>query len=142
VKHYDEAFDWNLVNLSVNTTLRDFGEVAQKACEDELKQLFREKKALVPVKWESLNPKQKKQIVKTHMFLKEKFEDGSFVKLKARLVAGGRTQDRSFYSHYSSPTAKMRSVTTYLKLAAVKKWDCMKVDISGAFLCAKIDEHK
>ncbi len=93
MKHYDEAFDWNLVNLSVNTTLRDFGEVAQKACEDELKQLFREKKALVPVKWESLNPKQKKQIVKTHMFLKEKFEDGSFVKLKAGLVADGRTQD-------------------------------------------------
>jgi hypothetical protein len=71
------------MNLSVNTALRDFGEVADKACEDELKQLFREKRALVPVKWETLNDKQRRQIVKSHMFLKEKFEDGSFVKLKA-----------------------------------------------------------
>jgi hypothetical protein len=29
-----------------------------------------------------------------------------------------------------------------LKLALVKKWDCMKVGISGAFLCAKIDKRK
>ena len=76
------------------------------------------------------------------MFLKEKFEDESFVKLKARLVADSQTQDRSLYSDYSSPTAKTRLVITCLKLAAVKNWDCMKVDMGGAFLCAKIDEHE
>jgi hypothetical protein len=106
VRRYDESYEWNLMNLSVNTALRDFGEVADKACEDELKQLFREKKALVPVKWETLNDKQKRQIVKSHMFLKQKFKDGSFVKLKARLVADGRTQDRSLFSDYSLPTTK------------------------------------
>lgn len=129
------------MNLSVNTALRDFGEVAEKACKDELKQLFREKKALVPVKWDTLNDKQKRQIVKSHMFLKETFEDGSFVKLKAHLVADG-TQDHLLNSDYSSPTTKTCSVITCLELAAVKNWDCIKVDIGGAFLCAKIDEHE
>jgi hypothetical protein len=76
------------------------------------------------------------------MFLKEKFEDGTFIKLKARLVADGRTQDRTLYSDYWSPTAKTRSVMTCLKLAAVKGWKCAKVDISGAFLCAKLDENE
>jgi hypothetical protein len=83
---------------------------------------------------------QLKKVVRSHMFLKEKFEDGTFVKLKARLVADGRTQDRTLYSDYLLPTAKTRSVMTCLKLAAVKDWKCMKVDISGAFLCAKIDK--
>lgn len=96
----------------------------------------------MPVRWDMLTMKQRKQIVKSCMFLKEKFEDGSFAKLKARLVADGRTQDRSLYSDYSSPTAKTRSVITCLKLAAVKKWECMKVDIGGAFLCAKINENE
>jgi hypothetical protein len=40
------------------------------------------------------------------------------------------------------PTAKTRSVITCLKIGAVKHWDCKKVDIGGAFLCAKIDEHE
>jgi hypothetical protein len=37
------------MNLSVNTALRDFGEMANKACEAELVQLFIEKRTLVPV---------------------------------------------------------------------------------------------
>jgi superfamily II helicase len=28
VKRYDESYEWNLMNLSVNTALRDFGKVA------------------------------------------------------------------------------------------------------------------
>jgi hypothetical protein len=37
VRRYDESYDWNLMNLSVNTALQDFGEVADKSCKDELK---------------------------------------------------------------------------------------------------------
>jgi hypothetical protein len=29
-----------------------------------------------------------------------------------------------------------------LKLAAVKGWDMLKVDVSGAFLCATIDQNE
>jgi hypothetical protein len=76
------------------------------------------------------------------MFLKEKYEDGSFVKMKARLVADGRMQDRTVYTDYWSPTAKTRSIMTCLKLAALKDWDMLKLDVSCAFLCAPINDEE
>jgi hypothetical protein len=140
VKRYDEDYNWNLMNLSVGATIRNFGNDARNACKDELLQLFKERKALVPVKWESLTQAQKGKVLRSHMFLREKYEDGIFVKLKGRIVADGRMQDRSIYTDYSSPTAKTRSVMTLLKLAAVMGWNLLKVDVGGAFLCASIDE--
>ena len=111
IKRYDKDFQWKMMNLSVNTALRDFGDVADKACESELVQLFMEKKALVPMKWEDLTDDQKEKIVRSHLFLKEKFEAGEFVKLKAHLVPDGHTQDLTLYQDFSSPTARMRSVS-------------------------------
>jgi hypothetical protein len=46
VKKRDDAYHWNLMNLSVNAALESFGEVASDACRDELVQLFVDKKAL------------------------------------------------------------------------------------------------
>jgi hypothetical protein len=76
------------------------------------------------------------------MFLREKYQDGKFVKLKGRIVADCRMQDRTIYTNYSSPTAKTRSVMTCLKLAAAMEWDLLKVDVGGAFLCAPIDKNE
>jgi hypothetical protein len=63
--------------------------------------------------------------------LKEKFEDGRFVKMKAHLIADGRMQHRTVNTDFSSPTAKKRSVMTCIKLVALKKWEMLKVDIGG-----------
>jgi len=82
VQRYDQNYEWNLMNLSVGAAIRNFGDAARSACKAELLQLFREKGALVPVAWESLTEEQKKKAVRSHMFLKEKYEDGKFVKLK------------------------------------------------------------
>ena len=79
--------------------------------------------------WDSLTPELRKKVVRLHMFLREKYEVGKFVKLKGCIVADGRMQDRSVYTDYSSPTAKTRSVMTCLKLAAVRSWDLLKVDV-------------
>jgi len=97
-----------------------FGDVALNACKEDLLQLFVEKGALTPVKWEDLNDEQRKNAVRLHMFLKEKHEDGKFIKMKARLVEDGRMQDREVYNDYSSPTAKTRSVMTF-KISGCKK---------------------
>jgi hypothetical protein len=97
-----------------------FGAVASGACKSELLQLFKEKKALAPVYWDKLSDKQKRRAVRFHMFLKEEFEDGKFVKMKAFLVADGRMQDRTVYTDFCSPTAKTHLVMTCLTLAAVK----------------------
>ena len=97
---------------------------------------------IIPVKWESLNEEQRKKAVRSHMFLREKYEDGSFVKMKARLVADGQMQDRTVYSDYASPTAKTKSVMTCLKLAAVNNWDMLKLNVGRAFLCANMDDSE
>lgn len=94
------------------------------------------------MKWETLSKVEKKKAVHLHMFLKEKFKDGKFVKMQVRLVADGKMQDRTIYTDFSSPTAKMSSVMTCLKLAAVEKWDLLKLAVSGAFLCADMGEDE
>jgi hypothetical protein len=108
----------------------------------ELLQLFREKRALTSVWKEDLTEDQRKNIIQSHMFLTEKYEDGKFIKMKGRVVADGRMQDRTVYTNYSAPTAKTRFVMTCLKLVAVKGWDLLKLDVGGAFLCAPIGEDK
>jgi hypothetical protein len=140
VKRLDDSYEWNLMNLSLGAAIRNFGDKARDACKAKLLQLFEEKKALRPVRWVDLTQEQKELVIRSHMFLKEKYEDGKFVKMKGRVVADGRMQDRTIYTDYSSPTAKTRSVMTCLKLAAVKGWDLLKLDIAGAFLCAPIDD--
>jgi hypothetical protein len=120
VRRLDESYEWNLMNLSLGAAIRNFGDKARDACKAELAQLFLEKKALTPVRWVDLTAVQEVSVIWSHMFLKEKYEDSKFVKLKGRVVADGRMQDRTVYSDYSSPTAKTRSVMTCLKLAAVK----------------------
>jgi len=142
VRRLDESYEWNLMNLSLGAAIRNFGDAARDACKAELQQLFEEKKALRPVRWCDLTAEQKASVIRSHMFLKEKYEDGKFVKMKGRVVADGRMQDRTVYSDYSSPTVKTKSVMTCLKLAAVKNWDLLKLDIGGAFLCAPIDKEQ
>ena len=75
------------------------------------------------------------------MFLRDKFDaKGAFEKMKGRMVADGRTQDRTIYNNNASPTVSLKSVFSCLKIAAIEDRKMMKVDISGAFLTADIDE--
>lgn len=71
------------------------------------------------------------------MFLKQKnIPDGSFIKLKARLVTGGDHQDKSLYEDLSSPTVSTSAVFTLLTVAAHEERRVAVVDISGAYLNA------
>ena len=71
------------------------------------------------------------------MFLKQKNNpDGSFLKLKARLVAGGDQQDKSLYEDLSSTTVSTSAVFTLLAIAAHERRRVAVVDISGANLNA------
>ncbi len=139
-KTLSEDYVWNFMNLSVKSGLKTYGGMAEKAREADLKQLFVDKKALIPVSWEDLSKEQRRRVIRSHMFLTKKYNDGVFEKLKSRIVADGRTQDRSIYTDHSSPTVKTSSVMTCLKLAATKGWKFMKNDVGEAFLCANIDD--
>ena len=131
------------MNMSLKRSLNERGKAALTAGKGEMELLFKTKQALVPQKWEDMTKQQKKNIVRSHLLFKDKFDAmGEFDKLKARLVGDGRTQDRTIYQDTYSPTAAVRSLMTILKIAAIEERKMMKIDVTGAYLCAPIDDTK
>ena len=83
----------------------------------------------------SLTESQLKRIIRSSMFLKEKYKaDGEFEKLKARLVAGGHMQDRSDMGDVSSPVVNTTSINILAAVAAKERRHVVCVDIGSAFL--------
>jgi hypothetical protein len=77
------------------------------------------KNVWTPVDVRRLTPEQRGRIIRSSMFLKEKFlATGEFEKLKARLVAGGDQQDKNLYDDLSAPTVSTSAVFTVLSIAA------------------------
>ena len=73
------------------------------------------------------------------MFIRSKYNpDGTFNKLKARLVAGGDQQDKSIYNDLSSPTVSTSSVFDVMAIAAHEGRKTAVVDVGGAFLNARM----
>ena len=103
---------------------------------DELRQM-KTKKVWHGVKRKDLSIQQNKAIIRSSMFLKDKYlASGTFEKFKARLVAGGNQQDKSLYDNLSSPTAALTSVFTTASVAAHEGRQRVVIDIGGAFLNA------
>lgn len=126
-------------HTSLRKALRENGAASHKAIKSELSQLFKHKSALIPLRRESLTQAQLDRVIRSSMFLKTKFDaTGAFEKVKARLVADGRMQDRSLYPDSSSPTVSMSSIATCLTIAAKEGAHAMKIDIGGAYLNANM----
>jgi hypothetical protein len=100
-----------------------------KAIKIELKMLFEELKALRPIRRVAIKAGMK--ILRSHMFLVEKYlADGTFGKIKARLVADGRDQDPSMYPNKASPTVAIHSVFTALGIMMSRPWlIVVKIDV-------------
>jgi hypothetical protein len=85
-----------LTQLTVRKGLEKHGANAKEAIRLEFEQLFKKKKVFKPMKRSSLSAIQRKKIIRSSMFLKEKYDGlGNFEKLKGRLVADGRMQDKA-----------------------------------------------
>jgi hypothetical protein len=105
-----------------------------KAINLELKMSFEDLRALRVVRRASIKAGTK--ILHSHMFVVEKYlADGSFDKMKARLVADGRDQESSLYPDKASPMVAIHSVFAVLGVMASKKWlTVAKIDVKGAFI--------
>jgi hypothetical protein len=104
----------------------------------ELKQMI-EKKVRKAVHRRTLTAAVNGAVIRSSMFLKEKFLlSGEFEKLKARLVAGGDQQDKELYHDLSAPTVSTCSVFTVLTIAAHEGPKAAVVDIRGAVLNAEL----
>ena len=84
-------------------------------------------------------------MIRSSCFLKEKnTPEGTFEKLKARIVAGGDQQDKSIYTieETSSPTVSAAAVFVTAAIAAHEKRQIMTMDVETAYLNAKMIEGK
>jgi hypothetical protein len=90
-----------------------------------------------PKFYSALSPAEKKGIIRSSAFIKEKFfPDGRFDKLKARIVAGGDGQDRSLYEDLYSPTISTEALFILASIAAKEARTVITADIGSAYLNA------
>ena len=124
------------MNITVKQALKTRGEEAEKVIMKELSQMV-DKRVWRPVHVHRLSAQDRGRIIRSQMFLKEKYlPTGQFEKLKARLVAGGNEQDKGLYEDLSSPTVSTSAVLTVLAVAAHENRRIAVVDITGAYLNA------
>ena len=124
--------------LSVKKGLEQYGEEARKALIAEIDQMLK-RKVWTGVLKDTLSKRQRKAIIRSHTFLKEKLSPTNvFQKLKARLVAMGNLQDKSLYGEEetSSPTVAQSSAYVVLATAANEKRHVMSFDVTCAYLNA------
>lgn len=130
---------FSLSNISVKRSIQYDPRRTAEAIHKELEHMLTGKKVFVPVK-RSYVPKN--LVIRSHMFLKYNFDaQGKLEKLKARLVADGRVQDRDQYPVKYCLTISLEATTTTLKLAAVSNKNIAKLDIKGAYLNTYLDEE-
>jgi hypothetical protein len=123
--------------MTIKRALESHGSVASEAVKKELKQML-DKRVWHPIDMSKLNYETRKGIIRSSMFLKEKYDStGKFEKLKARLVANGNMQDKTIYSEdMSSPTSALSSVYAVAAIAAHENRKVKTLDITGAYLNA------
>ena len=131
-------------NVSVKKALAENKSKALSAILDELLQII-ERGVFIPQKWDTLSPKRKRSCLKSFMFLKQKYTAAGVIdKLKARLVANGKQQNRDDYQIWetSSPTAALTSLFTVAAIAAAEHRHVFTADVKGAFLNGKMPDDK
>jgi hypothetical protein len=129
------------LHISVNKALNRLGRTALRAIVDEMLQ-FDDKAVGQPMKRNSLSYKELKSVIRSTVFLKEKYlSTGEFEKLKARIVAGGDQQDKSLYEDIGSPTVATPAVFMTAAIAAREKRHVATIDIGGAYLNADMGHH-
>jgi hypothetical protein len=96
-------------------------------------------KVMIPEMFENIPYQHRRNIIRSHMFLKWKYHpDGRFDKIKARLVGGGDMQNINTYDDTNSPTINSITVMTLLNIMTVLNLQHTVADISGAFLSAEV----
>jgi histone deacetylase 1/2 len=128
-------------NISVKKAMKSMPKQALASMYKEIAQLA-EKNV-----FKGVEPtfKHKKKVIKSFLFLKEKFmSDGTFDKLKSRLVANGMQQDKiaALFEDISSPTASLPFIFMIGSIAARERRHVKTMDIGGAYLNADISRHE
>jgi hypothetical protein len=123
-------------HMTARKAIKESPDEAIPVIKKELVTLL-DKHAFHGVKYDDLNPDQRKGIIRSQMNVTQKYapsSDGNGRvkdKLKARLVGGGDCQDRSLYTRAdtSSPTASTTAILIIAQLAAAEGRHVISLDI-------------
>ena len=128
-------------NITVAKALQTDYEKAMASIREELLQLV-ETGTFQPLVWEDLSVKRQRKVLRSFMFLKNKYEGKRLIKLKARLVGDGSKQCREDFdpTQISSPTVNLMSLLMVMGIAAMERREVRTYDIKGAYLEAKMPE--
>jgi hypothetical protein len=101
-----------------------------------------QKGTFVPVDPKTLSKQEFKRIIRSFMFLSEKFDpQGVMTKLKARLVADGSMQNRDRVDmNVSSPTVSATHIYCIAAIAAVERREVATGDVGAAFINAYVPD--
>jgi hypothetical protein len=126
--------------MTVKQSVAKYGQPAEDALIKEFKQMV-DMEVFTMLRAEDLTADERKRIIHSSAFLKEKLDDnGNFASIKARWVGSGNEMDRGLYESGSSPTVATEAVFTQLALIAGenKKW--VTIDIGSAYLHSPMKE--
>lgn len=130
----------HLYHVSVRSMMAKHREATIEAVMKELQQMV-DKDVFHPVKRMHLSTAQCRKRIRSFMFMKEKYKsDGSFDKLKARLVGGGHMEEIPAMD-ISSPTASLEAVLMVAAIAAKEQREVATADVPGAYLNALMREE-
>ena len=127
-----------MTQLSLKAGLKEWKGKAHDAAYAEMKQLHM-RDTFKPMRWKELTEDQRKSVLESHLFLKQK-RDGT---IKGRTVAGGNKQ-RDFISkeEVSSPTVSTEAVLLSCIIDAEEGRDVAVIDIPNAFIQTKVEDEK
>lgn len=128
-----------MTQLSLKAGLKTWGDKAYAAAKAEMKQLHL-RDTFKPKHWDELTEEERRSILPSHLFLKEKRGTGE---IKGRTVAGGNKQ-RAYIpkEDASSPTVMTESVMLTAIIDAEEGRDTAVVDIPNAFIQTRVENDK
>ena len=116
---------------------------AISAINEELNNMLKIHDSLQPILYRDIPEEHKKNIMILIMFLKEKYSpSGEYIKMKARLVVGGNTQNPETYSSIASPTVNPITLMTIVNLAVIDDRKIATFDVPAAFLVPPMDPNE
>jgi hypothetical protein len=145
IRKKDYEPDWLLAqHISLKKGIRTMKEKVEPAVLSELQQM-KDLGVFDPINYASLTQPQREKVVRAFMFITEKYlADGTFDKVKARLVADKKawsSADSDPTTDPSSPTADFLTACIVLNLICLRKLKTAVIDVKAAYLNAAIDEE-
>ena len=123
-------------NITVADALATYPNEAEESIRAELDNILL--RTFKPMDWKKIKGA---QILTSKMFCKLKWDaDGTFDKIKSRLVGGGHRQNKDDYDDVSAPAIGTTALFTLLAIAAFLGQQSKSVDIPAAYLNAPLDK--